>query len=70
MGINAMTLALDLHTGSNKIFEHNKARTLLLIRVDDVAPVKGGGAAKRYIFQVGDAQAAVTVEGFGPLRAV
>ena len=65
-GINSMQLAWQLHVGSEQIFAHNKAGTLLLVRVDDVPASAGATHAKRYIFQIGDRQAGITIEGGGP----
>ena len=65
-GINAMNLGLVLRVGSEKIFDHNRARTLFLVGTEDVAPTHGATAAKRYVFQIGDVQADITIETGGP----
>jgi hypothetical protein len=65
-GINAVNLGLDLRVGSEKIFDHNRARTLFLVGTEDVAPTHGATAAKRYVFQIGDVQAGITIETGGP----
>src|SRR5580704_1339334 len=65
-GINAVNLGLDLRVGSEKIFDLNRARTLFLVGTEDVAPTHGATAAKRYVFQIGDVQAGITIETGGP----
>jgi hypothetical protein len=65
-GINAMNLGLVLRVGSEKIFDHNRARMLFLVGTKYVAPTHGATAAKRYVFQIGDVQADITIETGGP----
>ena len=63
LGFNSMQLAFALRVGSEQIFAHNSARTLFLVRTDDVPPPSPSGLkAKRYIFQIEDRQAPVTIE--------
>jgi hypothetical protein len=61
-GINSMQLALALGVSGEEIFTHNRARSLFLVRTDDVPPQRGGAHAKRYIFQIGDRQEAIFIE--------
>ena len=61
-GIDAVQLADGLQIQTDKLFEHNRACTLYLVRADDVPATRGGLRAKRYIFQIGDGQAAVFLE--------
>jgi hypothetical protein len=61
-GFDATQLALAFQISSEQIFEHNRAHTLFLVSDDDVPATQGFVAAKLYIFQIGDYQAAVTVE--------
>jgi hypothetical protein len=65
-GINSMQLAWALQVGSEDIFAHNRAATLYLVRTDEVAPTRGATEAKRYIFQIGERQTAITIEAGGP----
>lgn len=65
-GLNSMQLAFALRVGSEELFEHNRACTLFLVRTDDVPPIRGASQAKRYIFQIGDRQTVIIVEGVGP----
>jgi hypothetical protein len=63
LGFNAATLASLLGIGSDEIFERNRSGTLIL---DDVRPVpapqREGGAAKEYVFRVGNRFAGLVVE--------
>lgn len=61
-GINSMQLAFALQVGSEEIFKHNRAGTLFLVRTDNVTPTHTAIAAKRYIFQIGERQAPITIE--------
>jgi len=61
-GIDSTQLAQALKIESEAIFEHNRAGTLYIVRVDDVAPSPGATVAKQYIFQVGNNQAPMTIE--------
>jgi len=65
-GLNSMQLAFSLRVGSEEIFEHNRNETLFLVRTDDVPPTHGATHAKRYIFQIGDVQAGMTIEAGAP----
>jgi hypothetical protein len=65
-GINSMQLGFALRVNSEDIFRHNREHTLFLVRTDDVPPTLGAGHAKRYIFQIGDVQAPLIIEGGGP----
>jgi hypothetical protein len=65
-GINSMQLAFALRVDSEKIFLHNRMGTLFLVGADDVGPTAGASHAKRYIFQIGDVQAPIIIEGGGP----
>src|SRR5882724_7254244 len=65
-GINSKQLASVLGLSSEEIFEHNKANTLFLVRADDMPAARGSTRAKRYIFQIGERQGGITIEGGGP----
>ena len=62
-GIDATALAWQLGVGSHEIFAHNRRRTLFLVGVDDPPPTTEATHARRYIFQIGERQASITLEG-------
>ena len=65
-GINAKNLAWDLQVSIEEIFAHNSVRTLFLVTAFDVGPTFGATHAKRYVFQIGNRQTTITIEGGGP----
>jgi hypothetical protein len=64
-GFNSMVMAWELRVGSEQIFEHNRNGTLILQNVAAVPPQRGGTAAKRYVFRIGDRMASFVIEA-GP----
>jgi hypothetical protein len=65
-GISSMQLAFLLRVSSEDIFVHNAANTLFLVRTDEIPPSVGGTQAKQYVFQIGERQAPMIIEGGGP----
>jgi hypothetical protein len=50
VGFDSSVLANGLNVTVDELFAANRARSLKLATVEDVAPARGGAAAKRYVF--------------------